>query len=99
MPAGPQPKLPNITPSYTCCAGAARTRSETVVITPSVPSEPTISSRNPGPAALAGIAASVMSPAGAAICKPSTILAMFPYPLEACPADLLAAHPPSVTYS
>ena len=24
---------------------------------------------------------------------------MLPYPLEACPADLLAAHPPSVTYS
>ena len=35
----------------------ARTRSESSSITPSVPSEPTSSSRSPGPAALAGIAA------------------------------------------
>ena len=56
MPAGPDRSSRTSRPHTPAALGAARTRSETVVITPSVPSEPTISSRNPGPAALAGIA-------------------------------------------
>ena len=40
-------------------AGAGRTRSESSLITPSVPSEPTSSWRRPGPAALAGSGGSV----------------------------------------
>ena len=37
--------------------------------------------------------------AEAASRNPSTSLSIAPYPVEACPADLVAAQPPSETYS
>ena len=95
----PASKPSKKTPSYAWAAGAARTRSESSEMTPSVPSEPMTSARKSGPAAVAGNGARSSAPAGARMRSPTTIFAIAPYPLDACPAERVAAQPPSETNS
>ncbi len=63
----PAPKSSATQVSYRRAAGAGRTRTVTSVITPRTPSEPRISSRSAGPAAVWGVARVRSSPAGVAI--------------------------------
>ncbi len=69
------------------------------MITPSVPSEPTTSSRSAGPAAVCGVSSVRSSPAGALSATWVTSSSKRPYPLDAWPAERVAAKPPIVAYS
>ena len=60
-------------------------------MTPSVPSEPRIISRSAGPAALCGVSRVLSSPAGAMSLADVTSESKRPYPVEAWPAERVAA--------
>jgi hypothetical protein len=69
------------------------------VSAPSVPSEPSASARRSGPAALAGTSRVASAPAGAAIRSEATSSSKRPKPVDACPAERVAAQPPTVAHS
>ena len=76
-----------------------RTRSATDVITPSVPSDPRTSSRSDGPAAEPGASNVDNAPEGVTHDSATTCSSIRPCPVEVCPADRVAAHPPTVAHS
>ena len=67
-------------------------------MTPSTPSEPIASSRSDGPAAVWGVSRVAISPAGESRRIELTSASKRPYPLEAWPAERVAAKPPIVAY-
>jgi hypothetical protein len=69
------------------------------VITPSEPSEPRTSSRSAGPAALAGASNVASDPEGVTHSSATTCLSIRPWPVEVCPAERVAAQPPTVAHS
>ncbi len=68
-------------------------------MTPSAPSEPIISSRSDGPAAVAGTPSVATSPAGVAQRSATTFSSIRPLPVEDCPAERVATQPPTVAHS
>ena len=69
------------------------------MITPSVPSEPSASSRSDGPAALAGASSVASEPAGVTSSSATTCSSMRPNPVDACPEERVAAQPPTDAHS
>jgi hypothetical protein len=69
------------------------------VIAPSVPSDPSTSARRSGPAALDGAPSVASSPAGVAQRTAATSSSKRPKPVEAWPAERVAAQPPAVAHS
>ena len=76
-----------------------RTCSATDVITPSAPSEPSTSSRSDGPAADAGASSVDSAPDGVTHESATTCSSIRPCPVDVCPAERVAAHPPTVAHS
>ena len=76
-----------------------RTRSATRVITPSAPSDPRTSWRSDGPAAVPGASSVASDPIGVTHSSATTCASNRPCPVEDCPAERVAAHPPTVAHS
>ena len=66
---------------------------------PACPRSRSAARAGPAPPRSPAAPAAPISPAGAISRSPSTISSNRPYPLDACPADRVAAQPPSETYS
>ncbi len=79
--------------------GARRTRSVSSVMTPSTPSLPRNRARRSGPAAEEGARPSRRVPRGVATTRASTVASLRPYPVEAWPAERVAAYPPMLARS
>ena len=96
--SAPSMNEPTVQPSNaSSCSG--RTRSATRVITPKAPSEPSTSCRSDGPAAVPGASSVASEPAGVTHSSATTCSSKRPCPVEAWPAERVAAHPPIVAHS
>ena len=95
----PSSKPRNAQPSSRRAAGTGNTRSPTLVIAPSTPSEPMTSSRSDGPAAVDGTASVASSPDGVAQRSAITFSSIRPCPVEDWPAERVATQPPTVAHS
>ena len=96
--SAPSRNEPTVHASY-AAERSGRTRSATRVITPNAPSEPSTSCRSDGPAAVPGASSVANDPTGVTHSSATTCASMRPCPVEDCPAERVAAHPPTVAHS
>ena len=69
------------------------------MITPSVPSEPSTSSRSAGPPRSPGASSVASEPDGVTHSSATTCSSIRPCPVDVCPAERVAAQPPTVAHS